>query len=294
MAITRPLLRYHGGKWLLAPWIISHFPPHRVYVEPFGGAASVLMQKPRSYGEVYNDLDGEIVNLFRVLRDAGSANELRNLLELTPFSREEYRASFFESAQPIEQARRTVIRSFMGFGSNSLNRNIKSGFRSNSNRSGTTPAHDWVNWPEQISKYVDRLRGVVIENKDAAGVIRQHDSVETMIYADPPYCQETRMTVTQHGAHGYAHEMTTEDHRALAEVLRAVAGMVVLSGYACPLYDDELYSDWARVERPALADDALPRTEVVWLNQACAMALDRQRAQGKLLLIDHHAQPHSP
>ena len=279
---TRPVLRYHGGKWLLAPWIISHFPAHRVYVEPFGGAGSCLMQKPRSYGEVYNDLDGEIVNLFRVLRDDGSAQELRNLLELTPFSRDEYRASFVESMQPIEQARRTVIRSFMGFGSNSLNRNIQSGFRSNSNRSGTTPAHDWVNWPERISEYVERLRGVVIENKDAASVIAQHDSVETLIYADPPYCHDTRMTVTQHGAHGYAHEMTDDDHRELAVTLRTVAGMVVLSGYACPLYDAELYSDWHRVERPALADGARPRLEVLWINHSCASAIKHSNSQQKM------------
>ena len=279
---VRPALRYHGGKWLLATWIISHFPPHRVYVEPFGGAASVLMQKPRSYGEVYNDLDGEIVNLFRVLRDGGSACELKNLLELTPFARDEYRASFVESTQPIEQARRTVIRSFMGFGSNSLNRAIQSGFRSNSNRSGTTPAHDWVNWPERIGEYVERLRGVVIENKNAADVIQQHDSAETLIYADPPYCHDTRMTVNQHGAHGYAHEMTDEDHRALAGVLRDVAGMVVLSGYACPLYDDELYLCWKRVERPALADGALPRVEILWLNPACAEALEMSQSQSRM------------
>lgn len=278
----RPVLRYHGGKWLLGPWIISHFPAHRVYVEPFGGAASVLMQKPRSYGEVYNDLDGEVVNLFRVLRDEATAQELRRLLELTPFAREEYRAAFEECGDPIEQARRTVIRSFMGFGSNSLNRSIKSGFRSNSNRSGTTPAHDWVNWPDRIDEYVERLRGVVIENKDAAALILQHDSAETLIYADPPYCHETRMTVTQHGAHGYAHEMTDDDHRALAKVLHGVSGMVVLSGYACPLYDDELFPSWERIERPALADGALPRTEVLWINPACSEAIKSSRSQQRM------------
>ena len=84
----RPLLRYHGGKWLLAPWIISHFPAHRVYVEPFGGAASVLIRKERSYAEVYNDLDSEVVNLFRVLR--AQPDDLVHAIELTPFARDEF------------------------------------------------------------------------------------------------------------------------------------------------------------------------------------------------------------
>ena len=283
MTPTRPVLRYHGGKWMLAPWIISHFPAHRVYVEPFGGGGSVLLRKDRSYGEVYNDLDGEIVNLFAVLRDDGKAAALRRGCELTPFARDEYRASFEECDDPIEMARRTVVRSMMGFGSNSLNRAIKSGFRSNSNRSGTTPAHDWVNWPDQIEAFTERLRGVVIENKPADSVIRTHDGPDTLIYADPPYVHDTRMTVNQHGAHGYKHEMSDADHRALAEVLRGARGMVVLSGYACDLYDRELFADWRRIERPALADGARPRTEVLWLNKACADALSARFAQGCLL-----------
>src|SRR5947207_30368 len=131
--VERPMLRYHGGKWMLAPWIISHFPNHRVYVEPFGGAASVLLQKSRCYAEVYNDLDSEIVNLFTIVRERGP--ELASALELTPFARDEYKHSFEIHPDPLEQARRTVIRSYCGFGSNSLCRSVKSGFRSNSNRS---------------------------------------------------------------------------------------------------------------------------------------------------------------
>ena len=136
----RPIVRYHGGKWKLAPWIIGHLPPHRVYVEPFGGGASVLLRKPRSYAEVYNDLDGEMVNLFRMARDNG--RELLELLRLTPFARDEFAKAYEQASEPIEQARRTVIRAFMGFGSNAHNR--PTGFRSNSNRSGTTPARDWM------------------------------------------------------------------------------------------------------------------------------------------------------
>lgn len=273
-APERPALRYHGGKWMLAPWIIGHFPQHRVYVEPFGGAASVLMQKPRAYAEVYNDMDGEIVNLFRVLRDPAQAEVLRRAVELTPFARDEYYAAFEVSEDPVEQARRTVIRAFMGFGSNSINRSIRSGFRANSNRAGTTPAHDWANWPTHIEAMTERLRGVVIENKDAADVIAQHDGTATLIYADPPYVHATRAASV--ADHGYAHEMTDDDHRALAVVLKESRGGVVLSGYHCPLYD-ELYCDWQRVERRALADGARERTEVLWMNPRAASAQRQAR-----------------
>lgn len=258
----RPIVRYHGGKWKLAPWIISHFPEHRIYTESFGGGGSVLLQKPRSYGEVYNDLDGEMVNLFRVVRQDGK--KLAELLHLTPFARDEYRESFKEISDPVEQARRTLVRSFMGFGSNALCRSIKSGFRSNSNRSGTTPAHDWANFPEWVPALIERLRGVVIENKEAIEVMLQHDSEETLHYADPPYVHSTRMAA--HGHHGYNFELTNEQHIELAGTIRKLKGAVVLSGYACDLYDKELYSDWIRVERAAHADGALDRVEVLWMN----------------------------
>jgi DNA adenine methylase len=272
-------VRYHGGKWLLAPWIIGHFPEHRCYTESFGGGGSVLLRKPRSYAEVYNDLDGEMVNLFTMVRDRGT--ELRELLRFTPFSRVEYRRSYEPCDDALEQARRSVIRSFMGFGSNSLCRVIQSGFRSNSNRSGTTPAHDWANYPDCLDALIQRLRGVVIENRDAGEVMQRHDTPETLHYCDPPYVHETRSNKV-HGHHGYNHEMTDEQHRTLAQALRELLGMVVVSGYACPLYDDELYAGWTRIERPALADGARPRTEVLWLNEACAEALESARVQSRM------------
>ena len=279
MTPTRPVMRYHGGKWKLAPWLIGFFPAHRVYVEPYGGGGSVLIRKAPAYAEVYNDLDSEVVNLFRTLRDRG--DELRTKIALTPFAREEYRASYEVSTDPMEQARRTMVRSFMGFGSNSLNRSIQSGFRSNSNRSGTTPARDWSNYPNAIESLIERLRGVVIENRDACEVMLCHDSATTVHYVDPPYVHETRMTATAHGAHGYKFEMTDADHERMAETLRELSGMVVLSGYGCPMYD-RLFGDWTRFERRALADGALERTEVVWINPACAEALERDRAQAPL------------
>lgn len=280
-APTRPVLRYHGGKWLLAPWLLEHFPRHRVYVEPFGGAASVLVQKRRSYAEVYNDLDLEVVNVFRVLRDPSSAAELERLLRLTPFARAEFLEAYEPAADPVEWARRTVIRSFMGFGSAAVNRDHRTGFRSNSNRSGTTPARDWVNWPSRLRGFVERLQGVVLENRPALEVIPQHDTSSTLFYVDPPYPFETRSL--PRGALSpfcYRHEMTDADHRALAQVLREVSGMVVLSGYPCPLYDEELFPDWQRVTRKALADGARERVEVLWMNAACVAGL--RRRQGTL------------
>ena len=260
----RPILRYHGGKWMLAPWIISQFPPHRVYIEPYGGAASVLLQKPRSYAEIYNDLDGEIVNVFRVVRDRGP--ELAQALELTPFARDEYRQSFEPTEDSFEQARRTILRSMAGFGSNALCREIKSGFRNNANRSGPTPAHDWRNYPAKLVFLIERLRGVVIENKDAIELMRQHDGEQTLFYCDPPYVHETR-SGKMHGWHGYTHEMSDEQHRAMAAVLRDLKATVIVSGYACDMYDKELFADWYRVEREALADGARQRTEVLWSNR---------------------------
>lgn len=270
--LTRPALRYHGGKWRLAPWIISHFPEHRVYVEPFGGGGSVLLRKPRAYSEVYNDRWQRVVDVFSVLRDPEQAAELKRRLTLTPFARVEFEKADETAHEAeddiVERARMTIIRSFMGHGSESTRADSSTGFRSNSNRSHTTPAHDWANWPRVVPAFVSRMRGVVIENQDAATVMRRHDTPATLHYCDPPYPHSTRTL-----RHGYAFEMTDDEHRDLAAVVNDLSGMVIISGYDCPLYA-ELYDDWKRVETTALADGARPRTEVLWLNGAAVRGLE--------------------
>lgn len=237
-----------------------------MYVEAFGGGASVLLQKPRSHAEVYNDLDGEIVNLFRVARDHGEA--LAVMCELTPFSRDEFAAAYQPVDNPIEQARRTVVRAFMGFGSAGVSGQA-TGFRANSNRSYTTPAHDWMNYPEALRTIVHRLRGVVIENRDALDVMRAHDGEQTLHYVDPPYVHSTRALRTR--APAYRHEMTDAEHERLAVGLHGLAGRVVLSGYRCELYD-RLFAGWRRVDRAALADGARDRVESLWLSPNCPPA----------------------
>jgi len=266
----RPVLRYHGGKWLLAPWIISHFGHHRVYVEPFGGAASVLMRKKRSPVEVYNDRWGTVVNVFRVLRDPPAAAELARVLYLTPFARDEFEGvtpSEFGDLSNVEQARCTVLRSLAGFGSASTNGAHATGFRATSAASSTTPAVDWANYPTHISRFVERLRGVVIENRDALDVIRQHDSPSTLFYLDPPYPHSTRNL--RRGNAMYAFEMADEDHIAMARVLHEVEGMVVISGYECDLYR-QLFGTWSQYKKEHVIDGGRKRLESIWLNPAAA------------------------
>lgn len=262
--MKRSALRWHGGKFLLADWIISHFPKHRIYVEPYGGAGSVLMKKPRAYAEIYNDLNDDLFNFFKILRDR--PQELKDVLELTPFSRREFELSHVNHPDPIEKARRLVIRSFMGFGSDSAsNTQRATGFRANSNRSGTTPAHDWVNYPSVIEDFYKRLQGVTIECRDAIDVIKQHDSEHTLHYVDPPYLPETRKRV---GA--YKHELNVDDHVRLIDCLKSTRGTVILSGYDSPFYNEEL-KDWERFEKSAYADGAKKRTEVLWIKKCKAV-----------------------
>lgn len=263
LKLTRPLVRYHGGKWRLADWIISHFPQHRTYVEPYGGGASVLLKKPRSYSEVYNDLDAEIVNLFYVVREHGEA--LQEKIEKTPFARDEFMLAWLESEDPLERARRTLIRAYMGFGSAAVSKRsavegkAATGFRANSNRSGTTPAADWRNYPKSLPAIIERLRGVVIENRDAMEVMRQHDAPGVLHYVDPPYVAATR-----DAGGDYRHEMNDEQHMELAKFLNNLEGMVVVSGYESEIYA-EAFEGWDIVKKNALADGAQKRVEVLWI-----------------------------
>lgn len=270
MKVGRPPLRYHGGKWRLAEWIIRHMPPHRIYIEPFGGGASVLLRKPRSYAEIYNDQWETVVNVFRVLRDPEKSEQLRAALELTPFARDEFEDCYhLEGDSDVERARKTVFRSLAGFGSAATNGAHVTGFRCSSNRSGTTPAQDWRNYPKHVASFTERLRGVVIENRPAIDVIQQHDEADVLFYVDPPYPHSTRNI--KRGNAYYAFEMTDAQHEELAAVLNAARGMVMVSSYPCALYD-RLFAGWTRVEQDTHADGAGDRIEVLWLNEACANA----------------------
>ena len=283
--VRRPALRYHGGKWRIAPWIIAHFPVHRVYVEPYGGAASVLLRKPRSYAEIYNDLDDEVVALFGVLRDRAAAAELTRQVAQTPYARVEFELSYQPTDEPIERARRLLVRSYMAHGSSGL-RGHRTGFRLGSMREHTTAAHDWASFPAALPAMVERLRGVVIEHRPAAQVMAREDRPDTLFYVDPPYMFATRSQkrIGNDLYHGYRHELDDAGHLALLAQLATLTGFVVLSGYATTLYD-EMLVDWMRVERETQADRGGARTEVLWLNPAAAAALEAERRAAHMPLF---------
>jgi DNA adenine methylase len=261
---TRPVLRYHGGKWRIAPWIISHFPAHAAYVEVFGGSAGVLLRKERSNVEVYNDLDSQVYNFFRALRDPAKQSALTKLIELTPFSREEFSLTYEQSDDPIEAARRFVARCYFGHGTCSMDVNDSNGFRSCDIRAGKSYAREWAGVPLAITRAAERLRGVTIENLDFRKLIPRFDNPDTLFYVDPPYPLSPRSG----GGKGYVHEMSDQDHRQLAWILKSIKGKAIVSGYPCKLYH-ELYSGWRCDEKKTTANGqvgAVPRIEFLWMN----------------------------
>jgi DNA adenine methylase len=276
------VLRYHGGKFRLAEWIMSFFPQHTCYVEPFGGAAGVLLQKERAYAEVYNDLDGAMVNFFRVLRDPEARARLIETIVCTPYARVEFDQAWEPTDDRIEEARRLAIRAQMGFGSAGATKGT-TGFRIDTKREYGTAQHLWAQYPSAIAAAGQRMTGVLIENRPAIEVMRQHDAPTTLHFVDPPYMHSTR--VMQAGKAGYyRHEMTDADHAALLECVLELEGFVVLSGYRSDLYNHTL-KNWAKYEtaaRISAGRGTALRMEVVWINPACARALELEDEQPRL------------
>jgi DNA adenine methylase len=264
--VSRSALRYFGGKWVIAPWIIEHMPQHRVYVEPFGGAASVLLRKPHSKIEVYNDLDDEIVGIFRVLQDAARCRELIRLLKRTPYARREFEKAFEPADDPVERARRAIIRAYLSFHHSALFNPHKNTFANARHRkpgSSGSKMGEWANYPRALPAVCRRLRHVLIEHRDALDVIRNQDAPDALFFVDPPYVMDTRNKGCI-----YRYEMSDAQHVELLALLCSVSGRVMIAGYASDLYDDML-SGWQRLERHSYANagaGAQPRMEVLWIS----------------------------
>lgn len=258
--MNKTLFRYYGGKGVLAPWIVSFFPPHNTYVEPFCGAASVFFRKARCYAEVLNDINNDIVNIFRILRDKDSAKELAMRLELTPYSEHEYHAAYSPCPDDaIEQARRFFVRCAMGFYADSANpQNPCPGFRGDVWRKNGLPSHAWQRLPDNLAWFAERLQGIVIRQMDALKCIEKYDRPDTLFYIDPPYVQSCR---TQSAHHQYTHDMSDNEHIALINSLINVKGKVVVSNYDNHIYNKLDSNGWRREERVFFG-----KKECLWLN----------------------------
>lgn len=256
-APRRPALRYFGGKWRLAPWILSHLPPHACYVEPFCGGASLLLRKRPSEIEVLNDLDGEIGNFFRVLRDR--EEDLVRAIDLTPFSRNEH---------TLERARRLYVRSWQGRGGPRTK--WKSGwrFQRELNR-GKKTVEDWSD-TEHLYGIATRLKQVQIETSDYRKILSRYDAPRTIFLCDPPYAPETRNARWADSA--YAHEMTENDHVEFATAVASIEGMAIVCGYESELYQD-LFTGWRTVKKDTQTDNKNIAREVLWLSPATTEAL---------------------
>lgn len=273
--VRRPGLRYHGGKFAMAGWIIRHMPAHRTYLEPFAGGASVLLRKQPAYAEVANDLDLRLHEYFSVLRDPETYAELKRALTYTPFHEHEFalvRDGLIPADTPVERARQLCLLSFQSHASDCLMPDGRPGFRSSVTRKGSTPATDWSNLPDQMDAIHERLRRVTWLTVDAFDAITKYEADDALIYADPPYLRSTRSQKLKAGEfyHRYAHEFDRdEDHERLLLRLRSSPAMVMLSGYRCELYDD-LLSDWTRHDRKSQMDGQVNKTESLWLNPLAA------------------------
>ena len=274
---------WYGGKYSHLGWLLPLLPKALHYCEPFGGSAAVLINREPSPIETYNDIDGEVANFFRVLRD--EKETLIEAIGLTPFSREEFEKSIHEPTEglsDLERARRFYIRA----------RQVRTGLAQTASsgrwahcrltsRAGMAGAVSrWLGAVVDLPEIAQRLLRVQIENDDAISVIRRYDSEETLFYCDPPYPHESRGD-----SNAYEYEMTNEEHQELASVLHNLKGRVALSGYHCNL-TDKLYADWYCVEAPAKNCHSVkkPRREVLWTNYKTVKEFQCESPQMSLIL----------
>lgn len=248
------ILKYPGGKWRIADWIISYFPEHKVYCEPFFGSGAVFFNKQPCYIETINDMNGDIVNLFKVCRDY--PEELARAISLTPFARDEFISCNDPSDNLIEQARRTLVRYHQSFGTSNSSKNS---WRNVQTYGGPRCATMWNCLPDVIVNYCKRLKEAQIENTDALTLIERYNDESTLIYLDPPYLQNLRKK------NMYKCEMSDEQHIEMLKLIKKSKSKIILSGYDNELYNSELFN-WVTSEKETTAQMGLHRTEKLWMN----------------------------
>ncbi|MFT3786637.1 MAG: DNA adenine methylase [Tepidisphaeraceae bacterium] len=260
--MIRSPVKWHGGKRYLATRIIGFFPDHRIYLEPFGGGASVLLNKPVAEVETYNDLDLRISRLFRVLRNQGDAFVAR--ARLVPYSQVEFdsAAACTEDASELDRAICDFVRWRQSFGGKGQSWSCTTG-RARGGMAGDVNA--WWTAIEQLPAVIDRLKRVQIICQSAFDAIPKFDHKDAVIYCDPPYVHSTRVDRAVYHA-----EMTDKEHRELGRLLGRCKGNVIVSGYPSGLYDD-IYKGWYRTEfdianHAAGGKTKKRETECLWMN----------------------------
>jgi DNA adenine methylase len=264
-ARRRIVFGWYGGKFSHLDWLLPLLPESRQYCEPFSGSGAVLLNREPSQVETYNDIDGDVVNFFRVLRD--HPHELTRAIALTPFSREEFYEAIEEDSgdlSDLERARRFYVRARQA--RTGLAQTATLGRWANCKRTSrggmSGVISRWLGGVDDLANIAERLLRVQIENRPAIDVIRLYDDVGTLFYCDPPYVHETRGDPK-----AYAFEMDEPGHRELANVLKACRGHVAISGYRGDLME-ELYAGWRRNDAPEKQCHSIkkPRQECLWMN----------------------------
>lgn len=252
----KSILKYPGAKNRIAPWICKYIPQHRNYVEPFLGSGAIFFNKEPSYIEILNDIDCDVVNFFRVLRER--EDEFIRKISLTPYSREEYGNAYktTEEVDALEQARRFAVKCWQGFG---CGNRYKNGYRRGIGDTSPNPAKAWKELPETLQYAADRLKNAQIESVDAIRLIEDMKGNNTFIYCDPPYLQDTRKKYL------YNHEMDDIHHKKLLETILKSDCKIMISGYENELYN-EMLTGWNKAHKNTTAECSIKRTETIWFN----------------------------
>jgi len=240
MSKLRSPIPYFGGKYLLSKKLLPLMPPHKIYVEPFGGAGSLLFAKEPSPVEVYNDIDSGLVTLFRVLRDDEKFEKFYKRVLLTPYSREEYYKFLCEwqdEQDEVEKAYKYYICARMTFGGN-----ITKGGWSFSHNREASKALSFLSMIELLPEIHERMMRVQIEHRDFRDIFRIYDTENTFFYVDPPYIQELRKSGK------YRHELDIESHKELVQILLNLKGKSILTCYYHQVYAPLEENNWKRID----------------------------------------------
>lgn len=253
------VLKYPGSKWNIAKDIVALIPEHKSYLEPFFGSGAVLFTKSPSKIETINDIDGDVVNLFKCIRK--DPERLAKDIIATPYAREEYNLACdatYNSCEQFERARLFLVKMWQGYGYRS--NGSKVGWKNDvQGRERAYALAEWYRLPRTIVEIAERLRVVQIEHKPALDIIEKFDFPNVFMYVDPPYVLSTRSQKQ------YAHEMNNEDHEALLKALLRSSAKIMISGYESQLYNDYL-CEWEKLQFSSCAEGGLPRTETIWMN----------------------------